>query len=566
MVVLRGAVRAAQLHPGVPGPRPEHQTRQHASDRPRSAGRGARSSTADGTVLARSVPIERPLQVPARVSREGSVRPRHRLLQLHLRRDRARGDATTTSCRGSTATRSSRRRARPGCDYLHWERRLTAGSAPTRLRARRDGPGAPREARASVLVLLRLQRLEQPARGRLGDDPARLRRVHARRRRCERPPVEVGYSQHEGAERAAWNDDKLERVGGTHPVVHPAAGSHANFYGEALYLGSSAEEGVGCDDTRGPTFDVRPVVRTIPSDTSAGARRVPLDRLRGPLGRAPAGVLQRADRAEPEDAVDGADRVVGGLAHAQLHGAGGRRVRPGRDRLLLQRRRRGARGRWCSSSHPLEFGLVLAALVLLVRLPALAGDLAPVRSASPRAPPSLGPDPVGVGSDVRRAARCSSSGSACSSCRSRCSSRFFRRSSCTRRASSASRRAARATGSSPSSSLAIGTALTLLGARARPGGDGPGARRDRRGAAGRAASAPTGSASTASRRSSERSLIAALVVSLLASSIFLIPIAVWLAGRWALIAPAIELEGAPPRRAPPQRPPRADGDGSRSPR
>jgi hypothetical protein len=37
-------------------------------------------------------------------------------------------------------------------------------------------------------------------------------------------------------------------------------------------------------------------------------------------------------------------------------------------------------------------------------------------------------------------------------------------------------------------------------------------------------------------------LIAVVIVSLLASSIFLIPIAVWLAGRWALIAPAIELE------------------------
>ena len=37
-------------------------------------------------------------------------------------------------------------------------------------------------------------------------------------------------------------------------------------------------------------------------------------------------------------------------------------------------------------------------------------------------------------------------------------------------------------------------------------------------------------------------LIAASVVSLLASSIFLLPIAIWLAGRWALIVPAIELE------------------------
>jgi hypothetical protein len=41
-------------------------------------------------------------------------------------------------------------------------------------------------------------------------------------------------------------------------------------------------------------------------------------------------------------------------------------------------------------------------------------------------------------------------------------------------------------------------------------------------------------------------LLAALAVSLLASSVFLIPIAVWLAGRWALIVPVIELEGASP--------------------
>jgi hypothetical protein len=40
-------------------------------------------------------------------------------------------------------------------------------------------------------------------------------------------------------------------------------------------------------------------------------------------------------------------------------------------------------------------------------------------------------------------------------------------------------------------------------------------------------------------------LIAAGVVSLLATSLFGIPFAVWLAGRWALIAPTIELEGAP---------------------
>jgi len=37
-------------------------------------------------------------------------------------------------------------------------------------------------------------------------------------------------------------------------------------------------------------------------------------------------------------------------------------------------------------------------------------------------------------------------------------------------------------------------------------------------------------------------LIAVSVVSLLASTLFLLPIGIWLAGRWALIAPAVELE------------------------
>jgi hypothetical protein len=37
-------------------------------------------------------------------------------------------------------------------------------------------------------------------------------------------------------------------------------------------------------------------------------------------------------------------------------------------------------------------------------------------------------------------------------------------------------------------------------------------------------------------------VVASVVISLLASSIYLIPLAIWLAGRWALIAPSIELE------------------------
>ena len=88
-------------------------------------------------------------------------------------------------------------------------------------------------------------------------------------------PLEVGYSQHEGAERAEWGDEKLEIVDGTHPVVYPAAGSHANFYSEGLFLGRSAEQGVGCDDTTGPSRELRPAAVSISSDPEAAAEAFP---------------------------------------------------------------------------------------------------------------------------------------------------------------------------------------------------------------------------------------------------------------------------------------------------
>ena len=80
----------------------------------------------------------------------------------------------------------------------------------------------------------------------------------------DQTPLEVGYSQHEGLEVAAWDDPKLEILDGTHPVVHPAAGSHANFFESALFLGTSAEQGFGCDDTRDPADGLSLTVAVIP--------------------------------------------------------------------------------------------------------------------------------------------------------------------------------------------------------------------------------------------------------------------------------------------------------------
>jgi hypothetical protein len=75
-------------------------------------------------------------------------------------------------------------------------------------------------------------------------------------------PIAVGYSQHDGGERASWDDDKLERVG-DHPVVYAASGSHANYYSSHVWLGRSASEGFGCDDTSGRTRRVEPEARVV---------------------------------------------------------------------------------------------------------------------------------------------------------------------------------------------------------------------------------------------------------------------------------------------------------------
>ena len=96
-------------------------------------------------------------------------------------------------------------------------------------------------------------------------------------------PDLVLYSQHYGAERAQWDDDKLERDG-THPVVYVAAGSHASQFDEGLYLGRSSTEGFGCDTTLGPHDVVRPEVVTIPSDLEAAADAFPWTTYRGHWG------------------------------------------------------------------------------------------------------------------------------------------------------------------------------------------------------------------------------------------------------------------------------------------
>ncbi len=162
----------------------------------------------------------------------------------------------------------------PGCSYEEWSKRITAGSDPTTYARVVAEPGRPGRVALQYWFyylfndfnnthegdweMIQLVFDAADAAGALGTSPS-----------------EIGYSQHEGAERATWGASKLELVEGTHPIVYPAAGSHANYYVPALFLGSSAAEGVGCDDTESPSRELRPVVKVVPEDQAAYLQEYP---------------------------------------------------------------------------------------------------------------------------------------------------------------------------------------------------------------------------------------------------------------------------------------------------
>jgi hypothetical protein len=176
----------------------------------------------------------------------------------------------------------------PGCDYERWARRLSEGEAPTVYAHVVGDPRHPGELALQYWLFYAYNDWNNLHEGDWemiqllfeADDAAEA---------LETEPTRVGYSQHEGAEQADWGEDKLELVDGTHPVVHPAAGSHANFFEEGLYLGRSAEQGVGCDDTTGPTIELQPAVVTIPSDPAEAVEAYPWIDFEGRWGE-----LQRA--------------------------------------------------------------------------------------------------------------------------------------------------------------------------------------------------------------------------------------------------------------------------------
>ena len=162
----------------------------------------------------------------------------------------------------------------PGCDYEKWAKRITAGRRPTVYAHVATEPDRPGKVSLQYWFFYPFNDFNNTHEGdwemiQLVFDAASAKDA------LGKDPVEVGYSAHEGALRSKWEDDLLQVDDGTHPVVYPAAGSHANKYSAALWLGSSAEAGVGCDDTRGPHMQIEPRVATIPSDPAAAKAAYP---------------------------------------------------------------------------------------------------------------------------------------------------------------------------------------------------------------------------------------------------------------------------------------------------
>ena len=163
---------------------------------------------------------------------------------------------------------------RPGCSYEQWSDAVTAGTEATvyaHVVTEPDHPGRLalqywlyypfndyNNKHESDWEMVQLEFAADDATGAL-----------------DSAPVALAYSQHEGAEVAPWGDLRVEVVGDTHPVVRPAAGSHANYFGDALYLGRSASQGFGCDDARGPSTELRPAVQVIPQDAAEARAAFP---------------------------------------------------------------------------------------------------------------------------------------------------------------------------------------------------------------------------------------------------------------------------------------------------
>ena len=291
----------------------------------------------------------------------------------------------------------------PGCTYELWARRLTEGSEPAVYAHVVSEPAYAGKVALQYWFFYPFNDFNNTHEG----DWEMIQLVFDAddaRSALATEPTSVGYSSHEGAERSDWTDEeKLDRVG-THPVVYPAAGSHANKFTAALYVGSSADAGVGCDDTRGPHRELRPSVKTIPSDAAAAGEAFPWITFEGRWGElqkafynGPTGPNLKTQWTTPIEWSEGwRDR-----SYAVPTGGPPRHERDG---PVLLGCRGGVAGAHQAREQPVADDPPHRGPARAPGVRRDPRDLDADGAAPHRAPPELRTDPLGLGADVREAA------------------------------------------------------------------------------------------------------------------------------------------------------------------
>ena len=162
----------------------------------------------------------------------------------------------------------------PGCDYERWARRLTTGHEPAVYAHVATDAGFPGKLALQYWFFYPFNDFNNTHEG----DWEMIQLVFdapdaARGARAEQP-VQVGYSSHEGAERATGGREARGRRRDAPGRLPGGRLAREQVHGGAVPR-RSADAGVGCDDTRGPHRELRPCVRTIPSDPAAAAAAFP---------------------------------------------------------------------------------------------------------------------------------------------------------------------------------------------------------------------------------------------------------------------------------------------------
>lgn len=81
-------------------------------------------------------------------------------------------------------------------------------------------------------------------------------------------PSSIAFAQHEGGEKGNWDDEKVGTEG-THIISHPSAGSHADYYESAIWLGWGEQgSGFGCDYSDEPNVELPVKIILIPNEVT----------------------------------------------------------------------------------------------------------------------------------------------------------------------------------------------------------------------------------------------------------------------------------------------------------